>query len=481
MTIPFAFIMLLGAAPCTPASGNAHSVLQSAVAATGLRAADARVLHLKGFDVVSQDFQSDRMYPPFLSSVGPFETWFSPASGVERTSSRTAVAGNSYLSPTSIASATASYVVRDTAFVPSEQVHASLYTTRPLNVWAMLDDWLASPTVRVVERCEYRDYPRLVLSRLGPRGAERLFVDERTGIPLKLDRIEPHYLWGQVHVEYVYSTWQRLDNVLLPGVSFRVVDDRTNIERTFETTSLVPADSAPSLMIPRSDTPMGYPIVAFLAPSQPDTIRVTPTTFLLKNRGYTETVTLRRDTVYLFDATQGDERSQKDSVWIGKLFPGRHPIVVVVTDLAWPHVSGVRYWVAQGATIVSHRAARGFLESVVERRWTAQPDLLERRRARSRLRFVGVSDSLRLAGGDLLLFAIDGRTSEVALAAYVRPDRFLWASDFIQTLQEPSAYLDDVWQAVTRVGVTPERVAAEHLALSQWGTADRLARRPPAD
>lgn len=467
--------MLLGATPCTPASGNAQSVLQSAVTATGLRAVGPRVLHVKGFDIVSQDFQSDRMYPPFLSSVEPFETWFSPTSGVERTSSRTAVAGNSYASPTSMANATASYIVRDTALIPNEQVHSSVYATRPLNVWAVLDDWLASPNVRVLERCEYRDYPRIVLSRAGPRGEERLFVDERTGIPLKLDRIEPHYLWGQVHVEYVYSTWQRLDNVLLPGVSFRVVDDRTNIERAFETTSLVPADSAPSLTIPRSDKVMGYPIVAFLAPSQPDTIRVTPTTFLLKNRGYTETVTLRRDTVYLFDATQGDERSQKDSVWIGKLFPGRHSIVVVVTDLAWPHVSGVRYWVAQGATIVSHRAARRFLESVIERRWTAAPDLLERRRTGSRLRFVGVADSLRLAGGDLLLFAIDGRTSEVALAAYVRPDRFLWASDFIQTLQEPSAYLDDVWHAVARVGVTPERVAAEHLPLSQWGTADRLA------
>lgn len=478
MTIPFALIMLLGGTPCTPASGNAQSLLQSAVAATGLRAAGSRVLHLKGFDVVSQDFQSDRMYPPFLSSVDPFETWFSPASGVERTSSRTVVAGNTYPGGTSIANATTSYIVRDTAVIPSDQLHSSLYTSRPLNVWAVLDDWLASPGVRVVARCEYRDYPRLVLSRTGPRGEERLFVDEHTGIPLKLDRIEQHYLWGQVHVEYVYSTWQRLDNVLLPGVTFRVVDDRTNIERTFETTNLIPADSAPSLTIARSDAPMGYPIVPFLAPTQPDTIRVTPATFLLKNRGYTETVTLRRDTVYLFDATQGDERSQKDSVWIGKLFPGRHPIVVVVTDLAWPHVSGVRYWVAQGATIVSHRAARGFLESVVERRWTAAPDLLERRRAGSRLRFVGVSDSLRLAGGELLLFAIDGRTSEVALAAYVRPDRFLWASDFIQTLQEPTAYLDDVWQAVARVGVTPERVAAEHLALSQWATADRLARRP---
>jgi hypothetical protein len=90
-----------------------------------------------------------------------------------------------------------------------------------------------------------------------------------------------------------------------------------------------------------------------------------------------------------------------------------------------------------------------------------------------------VSDSLRLAGGDLLLFAIDGRTSEVALAAFSRPDSFLWASDYIQTLQEPSAYLDDVWRAVDRVRIEPRRVAAEHLRLAPWDTVARLAQRRP--
>jgi hypothetical protein len=436
-------------------------------------------LHVQGFDVVSQDFQSDRMYPPFLSTIDAFDTWFSPGTGVERTSSRSTAAGNSYGGVTSLGGLSASYVVRDTALVPSEQVHASLYVTRPLNVWAVLDDWLASPAVRVVGRCDYRDYPRLVLSRAGPRGEERLFIDGQSHIPIKLERTEPHYLWGQVRVEYVYSTWQRLDDAYVPGVSFRVVDGRTTIERVFGSMTLPPADSAPPLDMPTRAAPMGYPVAAFLAPSAPDTIRVSANTFVLKNPGYAETVMLVRDTVFVLDATQGDARARQDSAWIAKLFPGRHPIVLVVTDLAWPHVAGVRYWVARGATVVSHAAARSFLESVVTRRWTTAPDLLEQRRAGARLRFIGVSDSLRLAGGDLLLFPIDGRTSEVALAAYSRPDAFLWASDYIQTLQEPSAYLDDVWRAVGRVHVEPRRVAAEHLRLSPWDTVARLAQRAP--
>jgi hypothetical protein len=479
MTLALAFAALIGTAPCSPATGDAHSLLVSAATATGLPSVTLRVLHVKGFDVVSQDFQSDRMYPPFLSMVDSFDSWFSPATGVERTSGHSTVAGNDYGGPAAIGGAGASYMLRDTSLVPSEQIHASLYVTRPLNVWAVLDDWLASTNVRVVERCDYRDYPRLVLSRAGPRGEERLFLNQHNHIPVKLERTEPHYLWGQVHVDYVYSTWQRLDDAYVPGVSHRIVDGRTTIERVFGSIKLLPHDSAPALALPAAAAPMGYPVPAFLTPSAPDTIRVSANIYLLKNPGYAETVMLARDTVYVLDATQGDGRARQDSAWIAKLFPGRHPIVVVVTDLAWPHVAGVRYWVAQGATIVSHAAARSFLEVVVARRWTEAPDVLERRRATARLHFVAVSDSLRLAGGDLLLFAIDGRTSEVALAAFARPDAFLWASDYIQTLREPSAYLDDVWQAAQRAHVEPRWAAAEHLRLSPWDSVARVAQPQP--
>jgi hypothetical protein len=126
---------------------------------------------------------------------------------------------------------------------------------------------------------------------------------------------------------------------------------------------------------------------------------------------------------------------------------------------------------------VSHRAARSFLTDVVNRRWTLSPDLLERRRRQVALRFRAVDDSLNLAGGDILLFPIDGAASEVALAAFVRPDRFLWASDFIQNVSSPTQYLDDVFAAVARVGVSPLRVAAEHAPLVAWDRVGSLAER----
>ena len=289
---------------------------------------------------------------------------------------------------------------------------------------------------------------------------------------MKVDRVEPHYLWGQVHVEFVYETWQQMGDATLP-VAFRLVDGDTKIERVLGPSALAPADSAPRFALPPNAAPMGYPLPGFLRALPPDTIRVGASTFLLRNAGYAETVTLARDTVFVFDATQGDERARQDSAWVGRLFPGHHPIVVVVTDLAWPHVAGVRYWVAMGATIVSHAGSKEFLSQVVVRKWTT-PDELERRRMRSRLRFIPVSDTLRLAGGDLLAFTLDGIGSETALAVFDRRDSFLWASDYIQTLQQPTLYLTEVYGAVERVRVAPRQVAAEHLPLSAWSTAAKL-------
>ena len=89
-----------------------------------------------------------------------------------------------------------------------------------------------------------------------------------------------------------------------------------------------------------------------------------------------------------------------------------------------------------------------------------------------------MDDSLTLAGGAIPLFPIDGAASEVALVAFVRPDRFLWASDFIQNVSAPTQYFDDVIAAVTRVGVTPLMVAAEHAPLIAWERLAPLVEKP---
>lgn len=427
-------------------------------------------------DAVLQDYQSDRSYPPFFLAFSARESWYRPSTGVARHRNRTSFPFSEFDFPEFLSGPKASFVVQDTVTLPALGSHSAILTLRALDPWALLYDWSAADTVSVIGRCTVRDYPRTVLQRTGPYGIERLALDPKTGLPVSLEREEPHYLWGQVSTSYIYSNWKVEGGFSYPATSFRTVDGIAEVSRTVTVAEPSARDSTPALVLPDTAATMTPSVAGFLRPLPPDSVRLSDSVRLLVNPGYTEGVALLADTVYLLDATQGEERARADSALIARLFPGKHPIVLVVTDLAWPHIAGVRYWVARGATVISHRASRRFLERVLQRRWTRAPDLYERRRAQTRFRFRPVEDSLSLAGGRLRLYAIDGIGSEGALMAYLPADRFLWASDYIQSVEQPSTYAIEVWRAARRAGIHPERTAAQHLPVTPWSTIDSLAR-----
>ena len=471
-----------GTERCTASSGDAAALLDRAWRAAGLERPGHEVASLSVTDVSQQNFMSDRPYPPFFSFATERKLWFDPATGVERTS--TVMAG--LMIPEQpplqmLATEHATFLARDTAVQPQPAMYAQSVAARPLNAWAVLHDWRAAGDVRVVASCVYRDYPRVVLERAGVFGVERLYLDPESGLPVKLDREEPDYLWGQLHVEYQYQTWLYGDGALRPGAAFRLVDGALQTERIERRFSVVPADSAPPFEVPEA-APMRVILPRFLQPIRPDTARAGEHVMLLSNPGYREGVVMVRDTIYLLDATQGDGRAREDSAWIARLYPRHRAVVVVVTDLAWPHIAGVRYWVARGATIVSHETSRPMLERVVARRWTREPDLLERTRAKNgsvKLRFVPVRDSLALAGGAIRLYPINGVASEGALMAWVPGDEVLWASDYVQGVDAPALYTAEVARAAERVGIHPRTVVAQHQPPVDWGVVQALAAKVP--
>jgi len=464
------------AGTCRPAhESDAATVLRDALRSIGATDPKPSVVHLRMTEATAEDYQSDRSYPPFFLGFTSRESWYRPATGVLRSRGRMTFPNGEFDLGETLSGSLATFSAGDTVR-PAPSAHGSTLALRALDPWPVLYDWSASDKVTVVGRCRIRDYTRIVLERTGPYGRERLALDPKTHLPVSLEREEPHYLWGQVSVAYVYSNWDRSAGIAVATSSFRMVDGAAEVSRTVAASNAMSSDSAPSLALPEDRPAMAPLPPSFLRPTPPDSVRISEATRLLVNPGYREGVVLVGDTLYLLDATQGEERARADSAMIAQLFPGRHALVLVVTDLAWPHVAGLRYWVARGATVVSHRASRPFLERVLARRWTRAPDLYERRRGKARFTFIPVDDSLALAGGKLRIYAIDGLGGEGAVMAYVEGDRFLWASDYVQTVQQPSTYAADVWGAVQRNGIRPSRVAAQHLPVTDWSTVDSLVR-----
>jgi hypothetical protein len=448
---------------------GAQAVLKRAIDVTGFSKTNSQVLHWRDTQGVEQDYQSSS---PFLTVFNSRECWFDPENGIERIASQLLYPGAGPGTPsTTLAGPRAVFAVRDSGPV---RVAGSPGQQRNLNLWAVLSDWSAAHDMRLAANETFQDYPRTVLSRSGEYGVERLFIDPKTGFPVKLDREEPHYLWGQVHVEYVYSIWEEHGGMTLPSASARVVDGFKEITRTIGDLDFVERTKAPELSLPADGDVAGNSTPLFLQPLPPKKVDVTPGLFLSVNTGYTEGIALIGNTVYVLDATQGEARAKHDLELIHATFPGDHPIVLVVTDVAWPHVAGVRFWVASGATVVSHRTSKEFLTRVIERRWTRSPDLLEQRRKSVKFNFVSVDKSYAAVAGKLHLLAIDGIGSEGALMAWLPDDRFLWASDYIQDVSRSTAYTNEVWQAAQRAGIKPGQVAAQHIPLTSWSAIESL-------
>jgi hypothetical protein len=460
------------------ATPSAQAWLDRAAASVLPADPTAHVLQYRASHDVPAWEQSDRMYPPFISRAPSTDRWIDLATRVEARQpiDRPATVGRY---PLQIITPTMLVGGADTTVRPPAALSEAMKTQRLENAWLVLAEWRDSAAAtRVSGRCYYRDAWRVVLER----GPEKLYLSESDGVPVKLDRVEPHYLWGQVRAEYLWSTWWGVNGGgYFPLSSFRIFDGSV-YERvgalsvagiTGGSVRLVSRDSAPRLSVPANlvaPPPRPGPIMT------PDTVRIADNTYLLVTPSYTETVALRRDTVFLLDATSGEARSRADSAMIAALFPGRHPVVVVVTDLAWPHISGVRFWVARGATIISHEASRDFLTRVTDRKWTLAPDALEATKPRRTMRFRAVTDSLKPAGGDLVIHALRGTSTELALGVWMPGVRYFWAGDYVQAT-DGSPYSRDVVNTINALGLKPLKVGAQHIRLTNWTDLEARVKR----
>lgn len=454
-----------------PAGPTARGHLERAMRVMGVPR-DGSVLRFTSEGRTVQNFQSDRTYPPFFSAMQNAETWYDPATRAERASIAWLYPRGGAPARTSITDARSVWLEQDgelrevPAFAPFARPQ------RELNPWAVVGDWAEASDARVVGTCPYRDDDRVVLERTVHGRPERLYLDQGSGFPVKLDRTVPHETWGQLHEEILWSTWiEAGDAGFVPAAAFRLRDGEVDIERTVGEVDLMPAADAPLPTLPpevqglQEASILGDPVAM-----RPDTVRIASDVFLLAHRMYNEALVGSGDTVWVMDATLNEARARQDSTWVARLFPGAHHVAVVVTDLAWPHIGGVRFWVSRGATIVSHRQSEPFLRRLVERRWTVEPDALERARRAGDVpfHFVGLEDGADVAQGRLAIRHIDGLSSEGALMVFDRSSRFLWAGDWIQMVDRPTMYAAEVARAVEREGLEPTHVGAEHIPITEW-------------
>lgn len=178
------------------------------------------------------------------------------------------------------------------------------------------------------------------------------------------------------------------------------------------------------------------------------------------------------DGIVILEAPIASEYSAQVMDEVAKRYPGVTIKAVITTSDAWPHLGGVREYVARKIPIYALDLNRPILERLIAAPYGDAPDALAK--APVAPKFTWVTKTTSIGSGDtrIDLVPIRGENGERMMMAYFPAQKLLYASDEIQRLQNGSffmpQYLLETKDAVQREKLAVTNVFGMHLPITPW-------------
>ena len=313
----------------------------------------------------------------------------------------------------------------------------------------------------------------------------RLFLNANTGLPTAVESVRPHpydtfwSVWGDVTSRVYFSYWTlepggihypRQWDLVRNGVSYKSF---TVAELTFNPP--LPADSFALPATAReafeargkltvNERPLGRPD----NPAQ----ELAPGVVLIPG-SWNVTLVRQADGVVVLEAPISSGYSAKVIAEAERRFPGVPVKAVVTTSDSWPHIGGLREYVARGIPVYALDLNRPILERLTSAPHTLEPDALARKPRQPKWHIVSGKTVVGDGANRIELYPIGGESSERMMMAYLPGQRLLYGSDLVQGAQADGTffmpqYLSELMEAVSRKQLEPGNVFAMHTGVTPW-------------
>ncbi|MBF5041699.1 MBL fold metallo-hydrolase [Aggregicoccus sp. 17bor-14] len=330
--------------------------------------------------------------------------------------------------------------------------------------------------------------PHHVLTFTWERGTEkvpvRLYLNANTHLPTAVETLDafpadPFWsVWGDVRTRTLFSQWSLLPGGLLypqqldverNGVPSRSLSyTAVQVDPALEASAFALApELRPAFEARRAQTldtmPLGNP--------RSPPAELAPGVVQLPG-AWNVALVAQEDGVVVLEAPLASGYSAKVLEEAARRFPGKRVKAVVSTSDAWPHIGGLREYVARGVPVYLLDLNRSIVQRLLLAPHTRVPDALQRTLRRADLRIVSAKTSLGSGPNRLELFPIRSESGERMLMAWLPGQRLLYGSDLVQRGPEGGffapQYLAELSDAAAREGVKPERVFAMHTGAIPW-------------
>jgi len=280
----------------------------------------------------------------------------------------------------------------------------------------------------------------------------------------RLEYLTTSSVVGDVPVEIMYSDYADYGGVKFPT---HIVEKQDGFETLDVTIRDVKPNAAVSLEVPAAVPQAPAP------PPSPnvEVVKVGEGLWSL-NAANTRSLAVEfKDHIVMLEGPTSEARSVAVNEVMRKTVPSKPIRYVVNTHPHYDHAGGLRTYVAEGVTVVTHEASKAFYEQAWARPRTIEPDLLAKNPKPAT--FETVTDKKVMTDGSRTIelhYLQDSGHNTATLIAYLPKERILLYGDGYNPPpgddpRDPTRtpeYGLDLWKNVQRLKLNPARIAPVH-------------------
>jgi hypothetical protein len=313
----------------------------------------------------------------------------------------------------------------------------------------------------------------------------RVFLNAYTHLPTAMDYSGPlahtgYYAFlGDVTLRTYYSLWwlakggihlpmeRTIECNGLPDQMFVV--SKLELDFPLNSTELTIPTDIKSKFLPHAkpwdlaDLPLGDP-------SQPAHELASGIVFIPGS--WNTTIVRQNDGIVILEAPISSGYSSQAIAEAQKRFPNMPIKAVITTSDSWPHIAGIREFVARGIPIYALDLNQPILERLIGASRTSKPDLLARSPRKPDFHLISQRTTLGRGSNRLEIIPIRGETSERQMMVYIPEHHLLYGSDPFQKLPNGSYFypqtVTELTAAVAREHLQPERFFMMHVGPTPW-------------
>jgi hypothetical protein len=337
---------------------------------------------------------------------------------------------------------------------------------------------MAAADLRLVEEIKYQSVPHQVVAFKDGKGEVRILFNANTHLPTAVDWTtsrpsDPFWApWGDIRSRAIYGTWTLEGGILFP----RQVDIQRNGQPYSSRTAMVvtvnPAIDPKSFILDDNarraslaygtqtmdDVPLGLT-------NQP-AIPLLPTVIYIPGR-WSVVLVRQADGVVVIEAPISNGYSRKVMEEVNWRFRETPVKALITTTDSWPHIGGLREYIAASVPIYALDLNREVLEKLAEAPYQSLPDRLAKNPKQPMWNWIGGRTTLGSGPNRLELIPARGESSERVLTVYSPDSGWIYSSDLINRNQDGSfflpAYLGELIEVVKKEKLNVETVFGMHL------------------